>query len=62
MNKWFEEHHKLLRVVLLVLAALNGWTAYAIFSVHPILALANGALAAVIVRVVVLSWRAGGPD
>jgi hypothetical protein len=31
-----EDHHKILRVLLLVLAALNGWIAYAILSEHPI--------------------------
>ena len=48
LKKWLEEHLKLFGVLLLFLAALNGWVAYAIFSDHPIMASANAAMAVVI--------------
>ena len=61
-KEWLEEHYKALRALLLVLAALNGWIAYAIFPEHHILASANGAMAVVIIGAVILSRRADGPD
>ena len=62
LKECFEEHYGLVRVLLLVLAAINGWVAYAIFPEHPIMALANGAMAVVIVLGVLLLWGAGEPD
>jgi len=59
LKKWLEEHLKVFGVVLLALAALNGWVAYAIFPEHPIMALANGAMAGVIILGVILLWGAG---
>jgi hypothetical protein len=61
-KKWIEEHFKLFGVLLLVLAALNGWVAYSIVFEHPIMAMANTVTAAVIVLDVVRFWRAGGQD
>ncbi|MCL5005938.1 MAG: hypothetical protein M1404_05340 [Acidobacteria bacterium] len=58
-EKWIEKHFKLFGVLLLVLAALNGWIAYRIFLEHPIMALANGAMAVVITVGVILSWGTG---
>ena len=62
LKKWFEQHFKLLGVLLLVLAGLNAWVAYAIFPGHPIMALANGTVAVVIVLGVILLWGAGEPS
>jgi len=56
-REWFEEHYKLLRVLLLALAALNVWLAYAILPEQPIMAFANGVMAAVIVFGVSVSWH-----
>ena len=56
-----EGYHKVLRVLLLVLAAMNGWIAYAILPKHPILAGANCTMALLIVLGLVFSPRAGGP-
>ena len=61
-EKWIDRNFKLFGVLLLVLAVLNGWVAYLIFPEHPIMALANGAMAVAIVLGVILSWRAGEPD
>ncbi len=61
-KKWIEKHFKLFGVLLLVLAALNGWIAYSIVLEHPIMAVANVATAAVIVLDVVRFWRTGGRD
>jgi hypothetical protein len=58
-KKWVEACPKVLAIVLLLLAAVNGWIAHAIFPKHPIMALANGAMAVVIVLGVALFWGAG---
>lgn len=55
-KKWIEKHFKLFGVLLLVMAALNTWAASEIFLDYPIMALANGALAIVIVVGVLLLW------
>jgi hypothetical protein len=60
LRKWLEEDYKALSVLLLVLAALNGWIAYAILHEHPVMALANAAMAVVIVLGVIICRRAGG--
>ena len=62
LKKWLEEHLKVFGVLLLALAALNAWVAYAIFPEHPIMALANGAMAVVIVLGVILLWGGGEDD
>jgi hypothetical protein len=61
MKKWLGEHLKLFGILLLVLSALNGWVAYAIFSDHPIMGSANAAMAVVIALGVALSWGTGEP-
>jgi hypothetical protein len=61
LKRWLEEHCKFFGVLLLGLAALNGWVAYAIFSDHPIMASANAAMAVVIALGVALSWGTGEP-
>ena len=58
-KEWLEDHYKALRVLLLVLAALNGWIAFAILPEHPILASANCGMAVAIIFGVLSSWRAG---
>jgi hypothetical protein len=60
-KKWFEKHFKLCGVLLLVLAAVNTWVASEIFPDYPIMALANSAMAVVIVAGVILFWRVGEP-
>lgn len=59
LKKWLEGHLKVFGVLLLALAALNGWVAYAIFLDHPLMALGNGAMAVVIVVGVILLWGVG---
>ena len=61
LKEWFEEHFKLFGVLLLMMAALNAWVAYAIFPEHPIMASANAAMAVVIALGVILLWGAGEP-
>jgi hypothetical protein len=58
-RKWFEEHFKLMRILLLVMAALNGWVAYGIFNEYPIMALLNGLMAIAITIGVIMLWGAG---
>ena len=60
-KKWIEEHFKLFGVLLLILAVLNTWVACEIFLAYPIMALANAAMAIVIVVGVILLWGAGEP-
>jgi uncharacterized membrane protein (DUF441 family) len=62
LKKWIEEHFKLFGVLLLILAVLNTWVASEIFLDYPIMALANGAMAIVIVVGVILSWGQAGPS
>ena len=59
LKKWLEEYPQALAVLLLVLAAVNGWIAHAIFPQHPIMAFANGAMTVVIILGVALLWGAG---
>jgi hypothetical protein len=58
-KKWIEKHLNLFGVLLLILAAVNTWIASEIFLDYPIMALANGAMAIVIVVGVMLLWGAG---
>ncbi len=58
-KKWIEKHFELFRILLLVLATLNAWIAYEISLEHPIMALANGAMAVVITLGVILSRGTG---
>jgi hypothetical protein len=60
-KKWIDKHFKLFGVLLLVLAAVNTWVASEIFLDYPITALANGAMAIVIVVGVLSLWSAGEP-
>ena len=60
-KNWIEKHIKLFRVLLLILAAVNTWVASEIFPDYPVMALANGAMAIVIVVGVILLWGAGRP-
>jgi len=57
MRKWVEDHPDVLGIFLLLLAVINGWLA--IFAKDPISALANGAMAVVLVVGVTFFWRAG---
>ena len=57
-----EGYHKVLRVLLLVLAVLNGWIAYAVLPKHPILTGANCTMALLVVLGVTLLCRVSGPD
>ena len=59
---WLEDHYKAVSFLLLILAAANTWVASEIFLDYPLMALANGAMAIVIVVGVILSWGAGKSD
>lgn len=60
LKQWLEDHFKLFGVLLLVLAVLNAGAAYETFPEHPIMAIANGAMAALIILgVILLSQRNG---
>lgn len=60
-REWFEEHFKLMRILLLVMAALNGWVAYRIFNEYPIMSLLNSLMAIAITLGVILLWGEGEP-
>ena len=55
----FEKYYRVLGILVLVLAPINGWAAYALYPEHPILALANGAMAVATVPGVILFWHPG---
>jgi len=54
---WFEDRPDVLGILLLLLAVINAWLA--IFANDAITALANGAMAVVLVLGVTFFWRAG---
>lgn len=58
---WVAKHLNFLGAMLLVLAVLNAWIAHTILIAHPIMALANGAMATVNILGVTLGWDAGAP-
>ncbi len=62
IKKWIEDHFKLFGVLLLILAGVNTGVASEIFPNYPVMALANGAMAIVIVMGVILLWGAGKPE
>lgn len=49
-----------MRVVLLVLAALNAWSGYVLLSVHPYLGAANLVTGVVLVGLVITTWDIDG--
>lgn len=57
LRQWTDDHFKLVGTFLLVLAGLNLWVSYTIFSDHPIMAAANAAMAVILALGVILSWR-----
>ncbi len=56
LRDWVGEHHRAVCTFLFALAVLNGWISYTIYSQHPLMALANAAMAAVLVLGVILTW------
>ena len=56
-KEWFEDHPDVLGILLLLLAVING--CLAVFAKDAIAALANGAMAVVLVLGVTFFWRAG---
>jgi hypothetical protein len=59
LRDWLADHLGLLRVLLLVLAGLNIWSASALLPAHPWLGGANALTAVVLVGLVVMTWRVG---
>ena len=62
LKHWIEKHLKLFAVLLLGLAAANGWVAYQIFSLHPVMAVENVAMAALIILGVTLLSQTNGSN
>lgn len=56
MAKRLDNHRRGFAVLLLIFAAFQAWTAYSIFYRNPFLALANAAMALVLVVGVILTW------
>ncbi len=56
MAKRLQNHRRAFAVLLLVFAAFQAWTAHSIFSRNPFLALANAAMALILVLGVILTW------
>jgi len=56
LGAWMAEHKRIMYLIFLALAALNGWISYRIFDPHPLLALANAAMAAFLVLWVIFTW------
>lgn len=63
LRDWIADHRHVAAVFLLLLAGLNAWISYTIYPQHPHMALANAAMAAVLVLGVILTWpTAGSPQ
>ncbi len=60
LGYWFGEHQKVIGVLHILMAILNGRIAFEIFADHPLMAFANTSMAAALVWMAVLSWRMGG--
>ncbi len=56
LRRWMMEHRRSVYVIFLALAALNGWAAFSMRWPHPLMALANGAMAALLVLFVISTW------
>lgn len=54
------DHRHVAAVFLLLLAGLNAWSSYTLFPQHPYLALADAAMAAVLVVGVIVPWPTTG--
>ena len=59
LRNWTPDHLALLRVLLLVLAGLNIWSASVLFPAHAWLGGANALTAVVLVGLVIASWGVG---
>jgi membrane protein CcdC involved in cytochrome C biogenesis len=56
-RRWVDDHFKLVRAFLLILAALNILVSYTLFTDHPIMAAANATMALILAVGVIMSWR-----
>ncbi len=56
LNRWMAEHLGFMRVLGLIFAALNVWSALALLPLHPYLGAANGATAVLLVGLVIATW------
>lgn len=56
LRRWLEDHFRFVRAFLLILAGLNLWISYTIFSDHPVMATANAVMAVALAWGVILSW------
>jgi FtsH-binding integral membrane protein len=60
-KQWYEKHY-LLEGVMLAVAAINGWLAYAFGSQHPIMAFLHAVMAVAMVLAVVFCWKLDTPS
>jgi hypothetical protein len=56
LSDWVANHPRIVGVLLLYLAGMNGWIGYTSLVRHPILALLNAGTAAVLTIGVIFTW------
>ena len=56
VGNWMTSHRRTVYVIFLALAGLNGWLSYQMFAPHPLLALANAAMALLLAIFVISTW------
>ena len=56
LSDWVADHPRIVGVILLYLAGMNGWIGYTSLVRHPILALLNAGAAAVLTIGVLFTW------
>jgi len=49
-------HRRIIYMIFLALAALNGWASYQMFTTYPLFAIPNAAMAALLVLFVIVTW------
>jgi len=51
-----QQGRRIMYMIFLALAALNGWASYQMFTVCPLFAIPNAAMAALLVLFVIVTW------
>lgn len=56
LRDWMLNHRRIIYMIFLALAALNGWASYQMFTTYPLFAIPNAAMAALLVLFVIVTW------
>ncbi len=56
LREWMIGHKRMMYVIFLALAALNGWASYKMFQDYPLFAIPNAAMAVLLALFVISTW------